>query len=38
MQEFSLTLMKDVVEYCDKTTTKVREDIQTMQKEIFWCR
>ena len=34
MQEFSLTLMKDIVEYCDKTTTKASEEIHTMQKEI----
>ena len=26
--------MKDIVEYCDKTTTKVSEEIHTMQKEI----
>ena len=34
MQEFSLTLMKDIVEYCGKTTTKASEEIHTMQKEI----
>ena len=27
-------VMKDIVEYCDKTTTKASEDIHTMQKEI----
>ena len=32
--KISLTLMKDIVEYCGKTTTESREDIQTMQKEI----
>ena len=33
MNNFSLTLMKDIVEYCDKTTMS-REDIHMMQKEI----
>ena len=32
MQEFSPTLMKDIVEYCDKTTTKARKDTHHARK------